>query len=162
LLDSIAGANYAQVGEVRSELDIVTAELNRLAEGLYPADATRVPVAAQLHALAQTLAPPAGLHVAGRMNELPDELRVLVHFVVAECVTNVARYAPGSETIIDLQVTDVVLVLRVVDDGPGGANIRPGGGFEGLADRAALVGGALRVTSPPGGPTEVRVEIPLS
>jgi signal transduction histidine kinase len=73
----------------------------------------------------------------------------------------VSATKPECEAIIDLPVTDGVLVLRVVDDGPGGASMRPGGGFEGLADRAALLGGALRLTSPAGGPTEVRVEIRL-
>ena len=54
-----------------------------------------------------------------------------------------------------------VLVLRVNDDGHGGADPAAGSGLAGLAQRARTVDGRLEVTSPPGGPTQVTVELPL-
>jgi signal transduction histidine kinase len=51
-------------------------------------------------------------------------------------------------------------VVRVADDGTGGARLEPGGGLAGLADRVATVDGTMDVASPPGGPTVVTVELP--
>ena len=52
------------------------------------------------------------------------------------------------------------LVVEVRDDGVGGADQAKGTGLTGLADRLAVVGGRLSLSSPPGGPTLVRAEIP--
>jgi signal transduction histidine kinase len=52
-------------------------------------------------------------------------------------------------------------MLTIADDGPGGADPARGSGLAGLAQRAAVVDGSLTVTSPPGGPTRVTVEMPL-
>jgi signal transduction histidine kinase len=50
----------------------------------------------------------------------------------------------------------------VADDGVGGASIAKGHGLAGLADRILAAGGKLAVTSPTGGPTEIRVELPCA
>ena len=54
------------------------------------------------------------------------------------------------------------LVVEVWDDGAGGARVEPGGGLAGLASRIAGVDGTFSVSSPAGGPTLVRAEIPLA
>jgi signal transduction histidine kinase len=53
-----------------------------------------------------------------------------------------------------------LLRLRAGDDGAGGARIEAGGGLAGLADRLRTVDGTLQISSPPGGPTVVTVELP--
>jgi signal transduction histidine kinase len=53
------------------------------------------------------------------------------------------------------------LVLTVGDDGVGGAVVGGGTGLTGLALRLEALDGRLTVTSPPGGPTEVRMECPI-
>jgi signal transduction histidine kinase len=50
--------------------------------------------------------------------------------------------------------------VRVSDDGCGGANVDVRGGLAGLAERIRTVDGGLQVSSPPGGPTAVTVELP--
>jgi len=59
---------------------------------------------------------------------------------------------------------DVVgrLVVEVWDDGIGGAKVEAAGGLAGLASRIAAVDGTFTLSSPPGGPTLVRAEIPLA
>ena len=42
----------------------------------------------------------------------------------------------------------------------GGARIEAGGGLAGLAERVRTVDGTMEITSPPGGPTVVTVELP--
>jgi len=53
-----------------------------------------------------------------------------------------------------------LLRVRVSDDGTGGARIEARGGLAGLAERAGTVDGRLQISSPPGGPTVVTVELP--
>jgi signal transduction histidine kinase len=53
-------------------------------------------------------------------------------------------------------------VVEIWDDGAGGAIVQPGGGLAGLANRLAGVDGTFAVTSPPGGPTLVRAELPIA
>jgi len=53
------------------------------------------------------------------------------------------------------------LLVEIRDDGAGGADTAAGTGLAGLADRLAVVGGGLQVSSPPGGPTVLRARIPL-
>jgi signal transduction histidine kinase len=50
--------------------------------------------------------------------------------------------------------------VRIRDDGRGGASTGAGTGLIRLADRVAVVDGRLALFSPPGGPTELEVEIP--
>jgi signal transduction histidine kinase len=52
------------------------------------------------------------------------------------------------------------LLLEVSDDGVGGASPSAGSGLRGLSDRVAALDGALDVTSPPGGGTRLRVQLP--
>jgi signal transduction histidine kinase len=53
-----------------------------------------------------------------------------------------------------------LLRIRVTDDGHGGGAPVPDGGLRGLAERVRTVDGRLDITSPPGGPTVVTVELP--
>ena len=55
-----------------------------------------------------------------------------------------------------------LLVVEVWDDGAGGATVAPGGGLSGLASRVAGVDGTFTLSSPTGGPTLVRAELPVS
>ena len=52
------------------------------------------------------------------------------------------------------------LVVRVTDDGLGGADPRAGTGLRGLADRLAAIGGELTVTSRPGSGTTLQATLP--
>ncbi len=52
------------------------------------------------------------------------------------------------------------LEVTVHDDGVGGAELKVGSGLQGLADRAEVVGGRLALSSPPGGPTALTLEVP--
>jgi len=54
------------------------------------------------------------------------------------------------------------LHLQITDDGIGGAQAAAGTGLAGLASRVASVDGTLRISSPPGGPTELTVELPCT
>ena len=50
--------------------------------------------------------------------------------------------------------------MRVSDDGTGGARVDARGGLAGLTERVRSVDGKLHISSPPGGPTAVTIELP--
>ena len=71
-----------------------------------------------------------------------------------------AKHSRATRASVRGRLVDGLLVLEVRDDGVGGADPAGGSGLIGLADRVAVVDGRLLLSSPPGGPTLVRVEIP--
>ena len=83
-----------------------------------------------------------------------------MYFVCSEGLANVAKYADASRARIDVDATGPTLVVRVADDGRGGADPARGSGLRGLADRVAALGGALSVDSPDGGGTRLTAELP--
>jgi signal transduction histidine kinase len=84
------------------------------------------------------------------------------YFVVAEAITNVARYARARSARVVVRHEDDRIVVRVADDGIGGADPGKGSGLRGLADRVAALNGRLAVESVPGRGTTVHAIIPVS
>jgi len=84
------------------------------------------------------------------------------YFVVTEALTNVAKHSGAQRCEVRCRREGMRLVVEVWDDGHGGAHVEAGGGLAGLTSRIAGVDGAFTVSSPAGGPTLVRAEIPLA
>jgi signal transduction histidine kinase len=95
-------------------------------------------------------------------DRLPPAHEVAAYYLVAESLTNVAKYANATAATVDVGCRDGRLVVEVVDDGLGGASSNGGSGLRGLADRVEALDGRLRVWSPEGGGTRVRAEIPCA
>ena len=93
---------------------------------------------------------------------LPDPVEVAAYYVVAEALTNTAKYADASVVTITAAITDEVLDLTVSDDGDGGADTGAGSGLIGLQDRIEAVGGTFTVSSPVGEGTNLTVRIPVA
>ncbi len=92
---------------------------------------------------------------------LPPAAERTAYFVATEALANVSKHSRAERCEIRIRREGPRLVIEVWDDGAGGARIEPGGGLAGLESRVAGVDGTFSVTSPPGGPTLVRAEIPL-
>jgi signal transduction histidine kinase len=84
------------------------------------------------------------------------------YFVAAEALANVAKHSQATRCEVRISRDGQRLVVEVEDDGQGGAAGRPGSGLDGLAHRVAGVDGIFSVSSPDGGPTVVRAEIPIA
>jgi signal transduction histidine kinase len=84
------------------------------------------------------------------------------YFVVAEALTNVARYAEATEAAVMVRCEGEYVLVEVRDDGRGGADPAGGSGLRGLADRLAALDGRLSVESPTGTGTTVRAKIPCA
>jgi signal transduction histidine kinase len=61
---------------------------------------------------------------------------------------------------VDVSQADDRVLIRVADDGRGGAQARPGSGLAGLMDRVAALGGSLNMSSPLGHGTIIEAELP--
>jgi signal transduction histidine kinase len=80
--------------------------------------------------------------------------------VVCEALANIGRHSGASRAEVTGRHDGGLLALEVRDDGRGGADAGRGSGLTGLADRVSVLDGTISLSSPPGGPTLLRVEIP--
>ncbi|MEU4579083.1 sensor histidine kinase [Nonomuraea sp. ATR24] len=84
------------------------------------------------------------------------------YFAAAEALANVAKHSGASRAWVRLRHTGGVLRLTVGDDGHGGVRRDLGTGVRGIEDRLSAFDGTLTVDSPPGGPTELIMEVPCA
>jgi signal transduction histidine kinase len=96
--------------------------------------------------------------------DLPERptaaIETIAYFCAAELLTNVAKHSSAAHATLRVDCGSGALRVRVSDDGSGGARVEARGGLAGLADRVRTVDGSLQISSPPGGPTVVAVELP--
>jgi signal transduction histidine kinase len=141
------------------ELQAALQSLRELARGIHPAVLSDHGLGAALEALAARFPFPVEIESVPE-ERLPDAVEATAYFVVAEAITNVARYAHASAARVSIEHGGDELIVVVSDDGIGGADPGAGSGLRGLADRVAVLDGSLSVDSPPGRGTTVRAMIP--
>jgi signal transduction histidine kinase len=134
-------------------------ELRELARGIHPAILTERGLGPAVEAIAQRATVPVDCQLEIR-DRLPDPVETAAYFVVAEALTNVAKYSSASGAWVRVHQNEDELEVEVVDDGVGGATTERGTGLRGLSDRVSAVDGSLSVTSPPGEGTRVVARIP--
>jgi signal transduction histidine kinase len=84
----------------------------------------------------------------GDQREVPDALGRAAYRIVQEALTNVIRHANATKVTVTLDRGPDALSVTVRDDGQGDAEVVEGNGVRGMRERAAELGGQLRVTSP--------------
>ncbi len=89
-----------------------------------------------------------------------DAIETIAYFSAAELLTNAAKHSGARHVTLEAVHIPGLLRIRVTDDGHGGARPVPLGGLAGLAGRVRTVDGRLDISSPPGGPTVVTLELP--
>jgi signal transduction histidine kinase len=147
------------VEAARAETKEAIGELRRLVSGIAPAVLADRGLDAALSGLVASCRVPVSLHVR-LPDRLPEAAEVAAYFVASEALTNVQKHAGATTASLHARMEDGRLVVEVTDDGHGGATDARGSGLAGLAARVAALDGRLLVSSPPGGPTVVRAEIP--
>ena len=142
-----------------TELETAIGEVRGLARGVHPTILTESGLAAAIDALAErTTIPVIADVVDGRFDATVE---ATAYFVVAEALTNVVRYSGAGGARVTVREEGDALLVEVADDGRGGADPAAGSGLRGLDDRVAAIGGRLSVTSPAGGGTTIRAELPV-
>ena len=158
--DQAAGdpALAATMGDLATELDTALAELRELARGIHPTVLTEAGLGAAVEGLVERL--PIRVDVRLPVERCPPAIEAAGYFVIAEALTNVAKYADAGGATVSGVRDAGSLVIEITDDGRGGANPAAGSGLRGLADRVAAVGGSFDVVSPAGGGTTIRAVMP--
>ena len=152
-------AAMRELDSARDELDQALDELRELARGIHPSVLTDRGLDAALDGLARRA--PVPVELGETPNErLPDRVESAAYFVVAEALTNVAKYAQATHACINITNQNGQVLVEVSDDGVGGADPAVGSGLRGLFDRVSAVGGRLEIDSEPGQGTTIRAAIP--
>jgi signal transduction histidine kinase len=147
--------------DAHEEAKDALAELRNLVRGLHPAVLEDRGLDAALSGIAARAPLPVRVQVAVPDRASPT-VEAVAYFVVSECLTNIARHSAATQAEIEVRRTGDVLVIRVTDNGVGGADRGTGTGLASLARRARSVDGSLEIDSPAGGPTVITVELPCA
>jgi signal transduction histidine kinase len=154
-------------------------DLDRILELVIAAHRGAKEAVTELRDLARGIHPPvldqglgAALTTLARRGDVPVELvldlperpsaaiETIAYFCAAELLANVTKHSGARHATLEAVHVPGLLRVRVSDDGAGGARIEARGGLAGLAERVKTVDGRLQVSSPPGGPTVITVELP--
>jgi signal transduction histidine kinase len=141
------------VEEITAAID----ELRDLAHGLRPS-LLHAGLGPALRDLASRS--PVPVEVATTPMRYPPDLEAAAYFVACEGLTNAVKHARAGRILLEVTANEGALVVRVSDDGVGGATPRGGSGLTGLSDRVAARGGRLRIVSSRNTGTSIVAELP--
>ncbi|MGW0420193.1 sensor histidine kinase [Streptomyces sp. NPDC003015] len=158
-LDAPPGPLADQLAKAHDEAGKALAELRELIQGIHPKVLADYGLTAAVADAADRSVIPVDvdLPVPGRLDQAVE---AAAYFVVCEALANVAKHSGAGRAQVRGRHTRGRLLLEVRDDGRGGADPSAGSGLTGLADRVSVLDGTLSLSSPPGGPTLLRVEFP--
>ncbi|MFI6046901.1 sensor histidine kinase [Nocardia sp. NPDC051321] len=150
------------IEEAHVQAKEAVAELRQLVRGLHPAVLEDRGLDAALSGLANSVPVPVEITVHMPFRP-PPTVEAAAYFVISEALTNVVKHAEADRVEVIVECADEQhMRVLVRDNGVGGAAPATGSGLAGLAKRVASVDGALRVTSPHGGPTVLVAEFPCA
>ncbi|MFI6475787.1 sensor histidine kinase [Streptomyces sp. NPDC050516] len=159
LLDQNPEAARALLAETRDASVQALEELRNLVRGIHPpvlADRGLVDAVRSL-ALESHLQ----VHVTANLPARPEPaVESAGYFAVCELLANATKHSGARRVLIDLQHRAGALFITVTDDGHGGAGAEAGSGLLGIERRIGAFDGTLAISSPPGGPTTVSLQVP--
>lgn len=177
-LERPAGPLGGLLDRAHEEASVALVEIRELIHGIHPHILTDRGLEAAVEDLADRSPVPVDVRLAvpGR---LPEAVETAVYFAVSEALANVAKHSGAGRVTVTGATARRRLTVEVEDDGRGGARLgvtaggsgggsvngsgrggRGGTGLQGVADRLSVLGGTLLLSSPPGGPTVFRLEVP--
>jgi signal transduction histidine kinase len=161
IVDTNPEAARALLYEARDASVKALAELRDLVRGIHPPVLADRGLADAIRALA--LDRPMRITLASELSGRPPApVESAAYFAVSELLANVSKHAEARQTWVDIRHTDDMLRIGVTDNGHGGADPARGTGLRGIERRLAAFDGVLAISSPPGGPTAVTMEIPCA
>ena len=154
-------AALALVAEARETSVRALNELRDLIRGICPPVLADRGLGHAVQALVLDTPLPTALEV-----DLPGRLTAPVesacYFAVAEALANAVKHSGARHAGIRIQYASGLLRIEVADDGVGGADPEQGTGLQGVERRLGTFDGIMAVSSPPGGPTMIAMEVPCA
>ena len=149
------------VREAKGRLSDALVELRDLSQGIHPGILTERGLPAALAELVQRTNIQVMLDVS-LSERLPERVEEAAYYVVSEALTNVIKHAHATHARVQVDRVDGVAVMRVSDDGTGGADATRGSGLRGLRDRVEALGGQLTIASHHGRGTVLEARLPCA
>ena len=158
-LDLPEGESKRLVVKAHGEAEAALADLREAVRGIHPRVLVDLGLEAAVREVADRMPLPVSVQVS-LPDRLPAPIEAAAYFFVSETLGNVAKHADATNCHVQAWVNRDRLVVTVTDDGKGGADPAQGTGLTGLVTRLDALGGTLELSSPPGGPTRLRMECP--
>ncbi|MEU2623386.1 histidine kinase [Streptomyces sp. NPDC007157] len=148
--------------EAQAQAEKALAELRNVVRGIHPPILTDRGLVGALRALTASSGVAVALDDDGLDQGVraPAAVEAAAYFVVAEALTNVAKYSGVTRAEVRLVRARRSLRVQIRDEGRGGAVETGGSGLLGMRRRVAALDGTMEVSSPVGGPTVIEVELP--
>jgi len=147
------------LGQAQDAAEQALGELRTVVRGILPPVLDDHGLDGALDGLAASCAVPCRLVVDVPVR-CAASVEATAYFVVAEALTNVVKHSGARAVEVAVRRLGGRLVITIDDDGHGGADEARGSGLTGIRRRVEAYDGRLELTSPPGGPTRMRVELP--
>jgi hypothetical protein len=159
LMPSSPEAAIALVAEARETSSKALTELRDLVRGIYPPVLADRGLADAIRALAldTPLRTETDIELPGRL-DAPVE--AACYFAVAEALANAVKHSGARVVQVRIGHAAGMVEIMVIDNGVGGADPARGSGLAGIERRLGTFDGILAVSSPPGGPTMIVMEVP--
>ncbi|MBI4715446.1 MAG: response regulator [Nitrospirae bacterium] len=156
-----------EIADVADVVEETMEEISRITKGLHPSYVTEMGFFQTLRLYLETFSRKTGIQVQSRLPETlsfqtPDQ-EVHLYRIVQEALTNISKHAMATRVEIRLEPSEKILHFSISDNGKGFEGPhgeRVGLGLIGMRERAAILGGKLRIASAPGQGTTIEAEIP--
>ncbi|MFI9296675.1 sensor histidine kinase [Streptomyces gardneri] len=164
---AVAGERFSQdpdaaaalVRQAQAETEEAMTELRSVIRTIYPPVLADMGLGGALSALATRAGVPTRIGI-GELGEVPAAVEAVAYFAVTEALANIARHSRATKAAVHVTRNGAMLSAEITDDGTGGADASRGSGLDGIRRRAAALDGTMKISSPPGGPTTITVELP--
>jgi len=173
LANEVPKSQRGPVAEARGSAERTADELRGFSRDLRPSVLDDLGISAAIRSEAESLGQRAGMSVQvriqGKTRRLEEDTELALLRITQEAVRNIERHSGASEVVIGLGFSRSRICLTIADDGKGLDPIPTASelltanhlGLVGMQERARLVGGVLRFTSPMSGGLTIRAEIPV-
>ncbi|MFJ1551516.1 histidine kinase [Streptomyces sp. NPDC088246] len=149
------------VRQAHAETEDTMTELRSVIRTIYPPVLADQGLSGALGTLATRAGVPTRIDI-GSLGEIPAAVEAVAYFAVTEALANIARHSRATNASVRVTRNGALLCAEIADDGTGGADAARGSGLDGIRRRAAALDGTMKISSPPGGPTIITVELPCA
>jgi signal transduction histidine kinase len=161
LLETDQDAARELLSEARQSSAKALQELRDLVRGIHPPVLAERGLGDAVRALALDGSQPTEVTVS--LPDRPDaSVEAAVYFCISELLANAAKHSEARQVWVDILFRAGRLRVTVTDDGRGGAQLGHGTGLRGIERRLGTFDGTLSLSSPPGGPTTISMELPCA
>jgi signal transduction histidine kinase len=165
LIERDPGRADEMVGTVRGQVREALGELRRTVATLRTPLEVDIPLAQALTRLVEGFEQATGISVhvdlPAELPPLSDPQRLALYRTAQEALTNIQKHAQAQEAWLRMAREDGGIDLQIEDNGVGQVDPEEGFGVRGLRERAAQLGGEVRLAPRPQGGTSLVMRLPL-